>query len=195
MTLVHGDAKLANMAFAPPRAQDGEDDQAWHTAALAAAEAAAPSTTEPGRWNVSTYDLQYVGLGIGVQDLVKFIATAVPVNWLRSGTEQTGMGRDEEGLLRFYHTRLEAQLKSQGKPCDYTFERLLEDWDLALVAWLRFMEGWVNPVSAPVRDEKAQWLTSRGLDVLNRPGWKQDVLSRWERAGRPGAEMLEELRL
>lgn len=197
------------MAFAP---SDEDGDEAWHEAASAAAAATQVSTSTssshpPRRCHVSTYDFQYVGLGIGVQDFVKFITVAVPVEWLRQerrsttteeqGKEFEALSKGEEGLLRFYYTRLTTHLQSRGLSPDYTFPQLLADWDLALIAWLRFTEGWVNPVAAKnqKKDLKAEWLTRRGLEILDRPGWKENVLQKWEKAGKPGGEMLDELSL
>lgn len=81
---------------------------------------------------VAFYDFQYVGRGLGVQDLSKFLTTSVEEDLL----DDNG----EVDLLKEYH---EAFLKALIKRGDfeeeevaevYPFEQFLEDWKLAIVS-------------------------------------------------------------
>ncbi|KAH8149369.1 uncharacterized protein LAJ45_06448 [Morchella importuna] len=108
-TLMHGDCKGANIVFAPP----GGD----------------------GEVRCALYDFQYVGVGLGVQDLAYFLGTSVDVRLLEGG--------GEDALLRGYYDELVAALGRRGVEVGgYTWEVLVGQWEWALVDWMRFMAGW-----------------------------------------------------
>lgn len=106
-TLIHGDCKAANILFSADSA----------TCAL--------------------YDFQYVGGGLGVQDLVYFLGTSIDGAILRK------KGGDEE-LLGYYHKELMQALNARnGVDAKlFSLEVLKEQFEVALVDWMRFMAGW-----------------------------------------------------
>ncbi|KAL7274821.1 hypothetical protein RUND412_002252 [Rhizina undulata] len=81
------------------------------------------------------YDFQYFGAGLGVQDLAYFLGTAVDGRLL---------GKSEERLLKYYFEELKEALRRLGKgDCgEYTWEIFWEQWEWALVDWMRFMASW-----------------------------------------------------
>lgn len=104
-TLMHGDCKSANIVFAQ---------------------------TAPA---CALYDFQYVGRGLGVQDVVYFLATSVARGRLR--------GDGERELLKVYYDEVGAALLRRGVRDEaYTWEVMLCQWEWALVDWMRFMAGW-----------------------------------------------------
>ncbi|SAM84256.1 uncharacterized protein UBRO_20127 [Ustilago bromivora] len=134
LSLVHGDVKTANMAFS-------------HDAA-----------------KLAMYDFQYVGVGLGVQDLAKFLTTSIPARLLTSREQ-------EEELLRTYHDFL---CNSLPEGAEYEWEDLMRDWELALVAWLTFLAGWIRGFWGNV-----EWLTQRVEQLLSDQFWVENVRSRW----------------
>ena len=135
LSLIHGDVKAANMAF----------DR--HTTSMA------------------MYDFQYVGVGLGVQDLAKFLTTSIPSRHL---SDREG----EQKLLKTYHSFL---VKKLPKDARYEFEELVEDWELALVSWVRFLAGWSGGFWGNVR-----WLQNRVEALLRDPEWVEAVRQRWQ---------------
>jgi Ecdysteroid kinase-like family len=104
-TLVHGDCKAANIIF---------------------------SGTEE---SCALYDFQYVGVGLGVKDLVYFLGT--------SADRRQIIGPGENKLLRYYYDELMDALGRRGiDGSGYTWETLIMQWEWALVDWMRFMAGW-----------------------------------------------------
>ncbi|KAJ1022300.1 hypothetical protein NDA13_005211 [Ustilago tritici] len=134
LSLVHGDVKAANMAFS-------------HDAA-----------------KLAMYDFQYVGVGLGVQDLAKFLTTSIPARLLNSREQ-------EEKLLKTYHDFLRNSLPEEA---EYDWEDLMRDWELALVAWLTFLAGWSRGFWGNV-----EWLTQRVEQLLSDQVWVENVRSRW----------------
>ncbi|CAM6106897.1 unnamed protein product [Calypogeia fissa] len=127
-TLIHGDSKAANILFS------------------------ADSSL------CALYDFQYVGSGLGAQDLVYFIGTSIQGSILRK------KGGDEE-LLEFYYGELKQALNAKGVNVErehFTLEVLKEQFDVALVDWMRFMAGWgrwgnANWVESNVRRILKKW--------------------------------------
>ncbi|SNX84004.1 uncharacterized protein MEPE_02712 [Melanopsichium pennsylvanicum] len=135
LSLIHGDVKAANMAFS----RDGS--------------------------SMAMYDFQYVGVGLGVQDLAKFLTTSIPSHYLK---RKTG----EEELLKTYHNFLVQRLPKGAK---YEFADLVTDWQLALVSWVRFLAGWSGGFWGNV-----DWLQSRVEALLRDDKWVKDVSDRYE---------------
>ncbi|KAI5782705.1 kinase-like domain-containing protein [Geopyxis carbonaria] len=102
-TLVHGDLKAANIVFS----RDGA--------------------------TCAVYDFQYVGHGLGVRDVVYFLATSVARGVM-------GDAARVQALMKVYYSALEAAV--EGGLGDYTEEVMMEQLDWALVDWYRFMAGW-----------------------------------------------------
>lgn len=103
------------------------------------------------------YDFQYVGLGFGVQDLAYFIGTSVDRRQLQN----------EEELLRFYYDELMAALGRKGvEENEYTWEVMMEQWEWALVDWMRFMAGW------------GCWGNSRWVEIK-----VEKICGRWDKEG------------
>jgi hypothetical protein len=134
LCLIHGDVKAANMAFS-------RDTR-----------------------HMAMYDFQYVGVGLGVQDLAKFLTTSIPSHHLAN--------RGEEALLRTYHRAL---LDRLPKGAQYDFDDFMHDWQLALVAWVRFLAGWSGGFWGNV-----DWLTSRVEAILTDPDWLHTVRQRYQ---------------
>ncbi|KAF3933639.1 hypothetical protein ABW19_dt0210464 [Dactylella cylindrospora] len=113
-TAVHGDAKGANIMFSRPVGVEGV--------------------------KAALYDFQYCGIATPAVDLVYFIGTTVDRKLLR----------DLKGLLKIYYEELcrvyENIPGGSGKGLEeetgYSFEALEEQWDVAIVDWMRFMAGW-----------------------------------------------------
>lgn len=105
-TLVHGDAKVANFCFSA----DGKQ-----TAAV---------------------DFQYVGGGVGVQDLAYLLGSALPENELDKHLSY---------LLDHYFAELARKLMEQGESQAFA-QSVVEEWQmLFLIAWAdfqRFIMGW-----------------------------------------------------
>lgn len=135
LSLIHGDVKAANMAFSRDTA------------------------------SMAMYDFQYVGVGLGVQDLAKFLTTSIPSHRLR---DQKG----EETLLKMYHGEL---VKRLPKEADYQFDELMQDWELALVSWVRFLAGWSGGFWGNV-----DWLTGRVEALLKDQDWVNRVRQRYK---------------
>ncbi|KAJ3260091.1 hypothetical protein HK103_001167 [Boothiomyces macroporosus] len=68
------------------------------------------------------YDFQYVGAGLGAQDVCYLIA---------SSARDTSSVDD---LLKYYHQRLTI--------ANYSFHEFVQDFDLCLLDYVRFMDGW-----------------------------------------------------
>jgi hypothetical protein len=105
-TLVHGDAKLANFCFA-------EDLSA-----------------------VAAVDFQYIGRGIGVQDVAYFLGSCLSENKLSQHLEY---------LLDIYFSELSRCLISIGESPDLAEDVAQEWYDLFPIAWAdfhRFIMGW-----------------------------------------------------
>lgn len=137
LSLIHGDVKAANMAFSTDTR------------------------------HMAMYDFQYVGVGLGVQDLAKFLTTSIPGRYL---DDQDG----EEKLLKMYHGCLVDKLPNGAK---YEFEQLMRDWELALVSWVRFLAGWSGGFWGNV-----DWLQHRVQRLLSDQEWVQGVRQCWKTA-------------
>lgn len=136
LSLIHGDVKAANMAFSRDATK------------------------------MAMYDFQYVGIGLGVQDLAKFLTTSISAHHLNSAN-------GEERLLKIYHQYLIQQLPDGA---DYPFDVLCDDWQLALVDWVRFLAGWNGGFWGNV-----EWLQARVEALLSDEKWVERVRQRWRR--------------
>lgn len=130
---------------------------------------------------VALYDFQYIGVGVPTQDLIKYLCCVVPTRHLSSQA-------DEKAWLSFYHSRLAEHLASyareQGRSApsvglerEYPMKRLLEDFDLSLLSWVRFTEGWGGGAWGNVR-----WLHKRARSLLEEHDdqqWLKGIRSRW----------------
>ncbi|REG79343.1 phosphotransferase [Marinomonas pollencensis] len=105
-TLVHGDAKVANFCF-----------------------------SEDGR-QVAAVDFQYVGMGIGVQDVAYFLGSALSEEDLNTALPY---------LLEHYFAELAQAIVARGESQDLA-TAVLEEWQsLFTLAWAdfhRFIAGW-----------------------------------------------------
>lgn len=84
------------------------------------------------------YDFQYVGKGLGMRDVSKFLCTAVDADVLE---EEGG----EQQLLQHYHAALVKQLQANSKAeaaQRYTPEVMTAQFEIALVDYIRFCAGW-----------------------------------------------------
>ncbi|CBQ69232.1 conserved hypothetical protein [Sporisorium reilianum SRZ2] len=136
-SLIHGDVKAANMAFSRSSA------------------------------HMAMYDFQYVGIGLGVQDLAKFLTTSIPSRFLNDA-------EGEQKLLRAYHSFLVQRLPKGAR---YEYDDLIKDWELALVSWVRFLAGWSGGFWGNV-----DWLQDRVEALLRDPEWVEGVRQRWKTA-------------
>ncbi|KAK6524869.1 hypothetical protein TWF281_011770 [Arthrobotrys megalospora] len=116
-TLVHGDVKGANI-FLSSNPKKSTNNQEEVKAAL--------------------YDFQYCGIATPAVDLVYFIGTTVDRRLLG----------DLDQLLRTYYDELSRayEIVHDGKKLEeetgYSYDALREQWDIAVVDWMRFMAGW-----------------------------------------------------
>ncbi len=127
-TLVHGDAKVANFCFSQSMEQ------------------------------VSAVDFQYVGKGVGVQDVAYFLGSCLTENELELHLDY---------LLDIYFSELSRCLIAQGESPDYA-EEVAKEWHFLFpIAWAdfhRFVLGW-----SPTHKKNtlfSQKLTSIGLSLL-----------------------------
>ncbi|KAI8840346.1 kinase-like domain-containing protein [Chytriomyces cf. hyalinus JEL632] len=82
---------------------------------------------------IAFYDFQYVGYGSGMKDVVYFLATSI--DWLDE--------KAETELLDWYFTCLIRVLKQKGSVWKtFTKEVMMDQFELCMVDWLRFMKGW-----------------------------------------------------
>jgi hypothetical protein len=97
--------------------------------------------------------------------LVKFLGTSIQGNLLRSL-------EDEKSLMRYYHSELvqviHARRDSSPQVADfirdygeYSFDKLWEHWELAIVDWYRFMTSWGFWGNDKWVDRRAREITSR----------------------------------
>ncbi|PWN54031.1 hypothetical protein IE53DRAFT_383417 [Violaceomyces palustris] len=182
MTLVHGDVKSANMAFSSEGGGHGDG----------------------GSVQMAMYDFQYVGKGLGVQDVVKFLNTSVPMrmlcggeggdgSWSRPSGSSTRCNEgcwDEAKLLQRYKTRLLAELEERIKVSDRVKAAELREevekyrggdvferqYELALVSWVRFLAGWGWWGNV-------DWIQGKVERLLSDEKWVGQVLAEWRRRG------------
>ncbi|KAJ3235180.1 hypothetical protein HDU81_000774 [Chytriomyces hyalinus] len=82
---------------------------------------------------IAFYDFQYVGFGSGMKDVVYFLATSI--DWLDEKTEAE--------LLDWYFTCMIRGLKQRGTGWKtFTKEVMMDQFELCMIDWLRFMKGW-----------------------------------------------------
>lgn len=93
---------------------------------------------------VAFFDFQYVGLGLGVCDLVKLFTCSVPLELLVGQSDaiphKLPMQQGELALLERYLELCMAS--SAGSRPDYAMGDLLRHWETALVDWCRFQASW-----------------------------------------------------
>ena len=115
-TLLHGDAKGANIVF--------NRDPYGHRKAN-------PSAGDAEPLRCALYDLQYVGRGLLTHDLVYFLGTSVQSSLLTSTSEQE--------LLETYLLYFNEGVAEEDR---YEFDVLWKHWELSIMDWYRFMAGW-----------------------------------------------------
>lgn len=81
----------------------------------------------------AAHDFQYCGRGLGAKDIAYLFC---------SGLSSRLLPAREEELLQHYHNELMARLQLGGKGEGYTLDVLKEHFGLALVDFVRFMDGW-----------------------------------------------------
>ena len=119
-TLVHGDYKAANVAL---------------------------RENENGTFTCAAYDFQYTGGGYGVRDVTKLIVTSADL-----GEDTLAAGKQAEGtVLKLYHEKLLHYMEEYGRlsPAkisnmrnEYTLEVMQQHYELCLLDYVRFMQGW-----------------------------------------------------
>lgn len=107
-TLVHGDAKLANFCF-PTRSESAAIEE------------------------VAAVDLQYVGGGIGVQDLAYFLGSCL---------DDEELTRLANGYLDAYFEELAAALRTRGLDSHDVESEWRRHWPDAWADFHRFLAGW-----------------------------------------------------
>ncbi|KAI0076456.1 hypothetical protein K474DRAFT_1662982 [Panus rudis PR-1116 ss-1] len=162
-TLLHGDAKGANIIFnRSPHPSSLSARRRGGAKPLTPAVSAADSTSTEQPLRCALYDFQYVGLGLPASDLVYFLGTSIQsslLNQLPSETE----------LLRHYHDRLILVIRGRGgddKDTEvYPFDVFWRHWELAIVDWYRFMAGWGFWGND-------RWVEKRAKEIVNE--WEKD---------------------
>lgn len=146
---MHGDVKGANIVFnLDPYPRRGKKFT--------------PATSdEPLR--CALYDLQYVGLGLPVHDLVYFLGTSVESKLLKSV-------EDEKSLLQDYFAKFKESVAPSGlnSTVDYSFDVFWTHWELSIVDWYRFMAGW------------GFWGNDRWAERR-----AKEIVGRWQKSGFP----------
>lgn len=102
----------------------------------------------------AAFDFQYVGNGPGMRDLVYFMISSV------AGLNQTMANT----LVTRYHALLQELLEEKGQhgaAKAYTFEIMMEHYDLCMADYYRFMLGWVSRRRA-VEAKSAKFLVADG---------------------------------
>lgn len=129
-TIVHGDAKVANFCFSPMH------------------------------YSVAAVDFQYVGGGVGVQDVAYFLGSALTESELADNIDY---------LLAHYFAELGRELMAQGESQALVHE-VVDEWQrLFPIAWAdfhRFIMGW-----SPTHSKNtpfSQRLTEQALTQLGR---------------------------
>lgn len=92
---------------------------------------------EDGSPACAAYDFQYCGAGFGAKDVVYLFCSSTNDRMLSAS--------GEELLLRHYHTALQSELLKLGKDSHanaYTFELMMEHFEVSLLDYVRFMAGW-----------------------------------------------------
>lgn len=128
-TLIHGDAKVANFCFTPDATQ------------------------------VAAVDFQYVGGGIGVQDVAYFIGSALTEQEQRSKTEH---------CLDIYFEALSTHLRQKYN--EHEVQKICQCWrelyPVANADFHRFLAGW-SPAHYKINDV-LETLTDQALDTIER---------------------------
>ncbi|MEW5313134.1 MAG: hypothetical protein WDW38_004725 [Sanguina aurantia] len=110
----------------------------------------------------AAYDFQYCGAGYGARDVVYLFCS--------STTDRLLSPSGEEHLLRHYYTALQRELRTLGKDVDaddYTFELMMDHFEVSLLDYLRFMAGWGWWGAVG-------WARKRGESLL--PVWTQRLM-------------------
>lgn len=162
-TLIHGDAKAANILFDKVGGKGKKRTKATLNMSASAStsnEEKDKQDDEESKIHCAMYDFQYVGQGLGVQDLVYFLGTSVESRVVAENMRLDHLyggdkGSDNMTFLRYYHEQLCRAYKEQrtdtmktldGREEDggvgYTYTVMLNHWELAVVDWQRFMAGW-----------------------------------------------------
>jgi len=81
----------------------------------------------------AAHDFQYCGRGLGAKDIAYLFC---------AGLSSQLLPAHEEELLQHYHTELMARLAPAGLGRGYTLQTLQLHLNLALVDFVRFMDGW-----------------------------------------------------
>ncbi|KAI9003447.1 kinase-like domain-containing protein [Hyaloraphidium curvatum] len=99
-------------------------------------------------------DFQYAGRGLGVQDVAYVLASSVNAQLL---------AKKERDLLAFYHGRLVELARASDLEFAYPFERMMDDFEVALLDYARFLAGWGWWGNT-------RWIKSRTADIMKRRG-------------------------
>lgn len=136
LTIIHGDAKSANVAFSKNKSSGRYDD-------------------------VAMYDFQYVGYSPGVRDVVYYLVSSS--NHFKT-SEKELLQYYYETLMAALQKRVEnstgeecIQSKLQDLLLSYSYEVMLSHYELCLMDYYRFMKGWGmwgNSQQAGVRCEE-----------------------------------------
>ncbi|AEF56306.1 oxidoreductase family protein [Marinomonas posidonica] len=127
-TLLHGDAKVANFCFSELGDQ------------------------------VAAVDFQYIGRGVGVQDVAYFLGSCL---------DEASLTEHLSYLLEYYYAELARCLVAQGESADLASEVCVEWRSLFDIAWAdfhRFILGW-SPTHAK-NTAFSQMVTARALALL-----------------------------
>ncbi|RBP78002.1 DUF1679 domain-containing protein [Marinomonas rhizomae] len=129
-TLLHGDAKVANFCFSELCDQ------------------------------VAAVDFQYIGKGVGVQDVAYFLGSCL---------DEASLANHLSYLLEYYYAELARCLVAQGESADLASEVCMEWRSLFDMAWAdfhRFILGW-SPTHAK-NTAFSQMVSARALALLRR---------------------------
>ena len=123
-------------------------------------------TTETGG-EVTFFDFQYVGLGLGACDLAKLFTCTVPLDMLTDKPaipDKLEMDRGEMRLLEQYYELLLERKPSGKGPAAYEWDDFIRHWETALVDWCRFQASWGFWGNT-------EWLEARVRSILADEAW------------------------
>ncbi|KAK6346270.1 hypothetical protein TWF730_010600 [Orbilia blumenaviensis] len=133
-TLIHGDPKGANILLSPiSRNEDGSNNKDG------SGEKPKSKQKGTGEFKAALYDFQYCGIATPAVDLVYFFGTTV---------DRSLLLKDLDLLLTTYYRELcnAYERSHDGRKLEqetgYSYDILKEQWDVAVVDWMRFMAGW-----------------------------------------------------
>ena len=150
-TVIHGDYKSSNLQFQEVQQEkihteiSKEKNNKINTAGSTNTTSSSSGSTSADIENIIQYkcavvDFQYTGYSYGIRDIVMLFISSIEIPSYSYNYNETL--QYEKKILEIYYNKLKENLIKLNKECTYTFERLIQHYELALLDYLRFMLGW-----------------------------------------------------